>query len=328
MRAAALLLAWAAASAGTPAALGSTSGCDAPANAAGCACGWGRDETGPDTFRGLAHPPDFTPAEVLATGLPAAVLKAADQSASACELVCCQAKLITDAPAAEQAPPQTGPCGTWQFLAPPAGTGCWVGLDPIKRPLPKAPTAGEVWVGGAINQGAGSDWGLAVIITLLVSAVLYLGGGLAFNVKSKGMAPGLGALPHRERWTELGGLVIIRTFLHFSTRKMLNFIPGCCNFNRNFRNDCLDRWWTGRCSPARSRSRSSRAGRCQRRARIAAVRKRAWCRRMQTRVRATGQRKRWPLRLHQPPPPPPPLLPQSPPPPLLTTLRAATTTIS
>jgi hypothetical protein len=186
----------------------SIGGCDAPKNAAGCACNWGRDETGPDTFRGLSHPPDYTSAEIAATGLDPAVLKAADSSAAACELVCCQAKAITDSPAAEQAPAQTGPCGTWQFLAPPTGTGCWLGLDPVKRPLPKAPTAGAIWAGGAINQGPGSDWGIALIATLFVATVVYVSGGVAYNVKSKGMAPGLGALPHRDRWVELGGYVV------------------------------------------------------------------------------------------------------------------------
>ncbi len=183
-------------------------GCDAPHNAAGCACSWGRDETGPSTFRGLSHPPDYTPAEIAATGLQPAVIKAADSSAAACELVCCSAKVITDAPAAEQAPAQTGPCGTWQFLAPPAGTGCWLGLDPITRPLPKTPTAGQVWVGGAINQGSESNWGLAFIIALLVVSAVYVGGGLGYNIKTQGMPLGPQALPHRERWVELGGLVV------------------------------------------------------------------------------------------------------------------------
>lgn len=183
-------------------------GCDAPHNPAGCDCSWGRDETGPSTFRGLSHPPEYTPAQIVATGLEPAVLKAADSSAAACELVCCSAKAITDAPAAEQAPAQTGPCGTWQFLAPPAGTGCWLGLDPIKRPLPKTPTAGEVWVGGAINQGPESNWGLAFIIALLVGSALYVGGGLVYNIKTQGMSPGPQAMPHRERWVELGGLVV------------------------------------------------------------------------------------------------------------------------
>ena len=159
------------------------------------------------TFRGLSHPPDYSPAEIQATGLPEALLKAADSSASACEAVCCGAKAITDAPAAEQAPAQTGPCGTWQFLAPPTGTGCWLGLDPVKRPLPSVASTGQVWIGGSGNEGPASDWGWGLITTLLVCGVVYAAGGVTYSVKAKGMAPGLGALPHREQWQALAGLV-------------------------------------------------------------------------------------------------------------------------
>ena len=64
-----------------------------------------------------------------------------------------------------------------------------------------------MWIGGSGNEGPASDWGWALVITLLVCGVVYAGGGVAYSVKAKGMAPGLGALPHREQWIALAGLV-------------------------------------------------------------------------------------------------------------------------
>ena len=116
-----------------------------------CSCEWAADDTDKTTFGGLSHPGDFSAAEIAATGLPEAIIKSADASPQACERVCCEALLITDAPAAAQAPAQTGPCATWQHGGGTGAAGCWLGLDNTKRkpPLPVVPEAsGGVWTGG------------------------------------------------------------------------------------------------------------------------------------------------------------------------------------
>ena len=61
----------------------------------------------------------------------------------------------------------------------------------------------EVW-----RVECGSDWGWGVLLSLLICTTLYVGGGAAYAIKAKGVAPGLEALPHREFWTEASGLVI------------------------------------------------------------------------------------------------------------------------
>ncbi len=78
-----------------------------------CRCEWVADDTDATTLAGLSHPGDYSAEAIDATGLPEAVVKAADTSPQACERVCCEAVVITDAPAAAQGAPQTGPCGVW-----------------------------------------------------------------------------------------------------------------------------------------------------------------------------------------------------------------------
>ena len=62
-----------------------------------CSCEWAADDTDSTTLAGLSHPGDFTAAQIAATGLAEAVIKSADTSPQACERVCCEALLITDA---------------------------------------------------------------------------------------------------------------------------------------------------------------------------------------------------------------------------------------
>ena len=138
-------------------------------------------------------------------GLTEAELKGADLSAAACEQVCCKAKAISDDVA-------TGKCGVWQWLdlkTSPAG-GCWLGLEPSTRQPPYAENArsGEKWVGASGNLGPSSNWGWALILTLLIGGSVYVLGGIAHAVKVKGEPAGLGALPHQQFWTELAGLVV------------------------------------------------------------------------------------------------------------------------
>ena len=117
-----------------------------------CSCEWAADNTDSTTLAGLSHPGDYSAAQIAATGLQEAVIKGADANPQACERVCCEALLITDAPAAAQAPAQTGPCGVWQHGGGTGASGCWLGLDNTKRkpPLPEVPErSGNVWTGGA-----------------------------------------------------------------------------------------------------------------------------------------------------------------------------------
>jgi hypothetical protein len=53
----------------------------------------------------------------------------------------------------------------------------------------------------------GSHWGWFLIGFLALGAAGYVGGGVAYNVKVKGAAPGPGALPHPGFWRELRALV-------------------------------------------------------------------------------------------------------------------------
>eukprot|EP01045_Picozoa_sp_COSAG04_P029687 COSAG04_NODE_4942_length_1813_cov_3.041318_1_plen_417_part_00 len=117
-----------------------------------CSCEWAADNTDSTTLAGLSHPGDYSAAQIAATGLQEAVIKGADANPQACERVCCEALLITDAPAAAQAPAQTGPCGVWQHGGGTGASGCWLGLDNTKRkpPLPEVPErSGSIWTGGA-----------------------------------------------------------------------------------------------------------------------------------------------------------------------------------
>jgi hypothetical protein len=50
-------------------------------------------------------------------------------------------------------------------------------------------------------------WGWPIVIVLLVASTLYVGGGLVYNVRAKGMAPGPEALPHLDFWHEVRALV-------------------------------------------------------------------------------------------------------------------------
>jgi len=179
--------------------------------AAGCYCAWAKDQTDHSTFAGLCKPSRFGAAEIAATGLPAAVVKGANDSPQACERVCCQARLITDAPAAAQAPAQSGPCGMWQWTeGSGTGDGCWLGLDNTKRtpPLPQVGTGSETWVGGSGNLGKSTtNWGWTLILLLGAAAGCYVGGGVQLGRRGGSMG-GIAAHPHYRRWLELSGMAV------------------------------------------------------------------------------------------------------------------------
>lgn len=69
--------------------------------------------------------------------------------------------------------------------------------------------AGDHWClhleGVSYSTGA---WGLSLIITFLIVAVLYVGGGVGYAVRVQGAAPGLSAHPHTELWQQVQGLVV------------------------------------------------------------------------------------------------------------------------
>jgi hypothetical protein len=186
--------------------------CAAPDNAAGCGCGWKKDETGDMSFIGLQSPSALTMITPALTGLTAAELKAADDSPAACEAVCCKAKAIHDGV-------KTGPCGVWQWFtkAPPANEGCWLGVDPATRspPYGSNPRPGERWVGAQGNLGPQSEWGFVLLLTAAIASVGYLGGGTLYNVRVHGKAANAEALPHPEFWNQLSGLVLDGVRLHF-----------------------------------------------------------------------------------------------------------------
>jgi|EP01046_Picozoa_sp_COSAG06_P000027 hypothetical protein len=200
-----------------------------------CMCEWSADDTDSTTLAGLSHPGDYSAAQIAATGLSEAAIKSADASPQACERVCCGALLITDAPAAAQAPAQTGPCDVWQHGGGTGAAGCWLGLDNTKRkpPLPEVPeTSGGVWTGGTGKrclrniadpaapaptsvpagpdvqlQLCSSSWGLYVLAMAAVGGGLYLGVGVAIGFR-RGGGTRATAHPHFMLWQQLYGLVL------------------------------------------------------------------------------------------------------------------------
>eukprot|EP01050_Picozoa_sp_SAG11_P028509 SAG11_NODE_7645_length_1116_cov_1.149459_1_plen_233_part_10 len=177
----------------SPTAHAPITGCLPPDNARGCSCDWAEDATNSATFQGLSHPGDWTPAEIAASGLPEQVVKGADASPQACELVCCQALLITDAPAAAYAPAQTAPCGIWQHGGGTGAAGCWLGVDNTKRrpPLPlvdRTPGKG-LWVGGTGRRAKSARWGWPFLALTLLGATVYVGGGVAARLRQSARIP-------------------------------------------------------------------------------------------------------------------------------------------
>jgi hypothetical protein len=174
-----------------------------------CACDWAKDATNTATFSGLSHPADWTSAEIAATGLTEQVVKAADSSTQACELVCCKALLITDAPAAAQAPAQTGPCDIWQHGGGTGAAGCWLGIDNSKRrpPLPIVQGQTAIWAGGT-GRLANSNWGWSFLAVACLGAGIYVGGGVVAGGRVAGQVRGVQAHPHYSAWLQIYGMVI------------------------------------------------------------------------------------------------------------------------
>eukprot|EP01051_Picozoa_sp_SAG22_P009978 SAG22_NODE_869_length_6749_cov_3.048120_9_plen_328_part_00 len=194
----------------SPVAHAPITGCIPPDNDRGCACDWEKDATNSATFAGLSHPGSWSPAEIAASGLPVHVVKAADSTPQACELVCCEALLITDAPAAAQAPAQTAACDIWQHGGGTGAAGCWLGIDNTKRrpPLPIVDQGTGRWTGGTGRRSKGSTWGWGFLTAILLFVGAYVGGGLAMGVRKTGHAHGLRAHPHYARWLQTYGMVI------------------------------------------------------------------------------------------------------------------------
>lgn len=193
-----------------------------------CSCEWVADDTDQTTLAGLSHPGSYSAAAIAATGLPETVIKAADTSPQACERVCCEALVITDAPAAPQAPAQTGPCDVWQHGGGTGAAGCWLGLDNKLRkpPLPEVPDKSTTWTGGAgkrcrlgTTAGSGqaapapgahlcsSNWGIHVLVLATLAGAVYLGTGVALGYQ-QGRGLRTTAHPHFALWQQLHGLVL------------------------------------------------------------------------------------------------------------------------
>lgn len=206
-----LLLVVCVATSASPTAHAPITGCVPPDNERGCACDWDKDATNSATFAGLSHPGAWTPAEIAASGLPEPVIKAADSDPKACELVCCQALLITDAPAAAQAPAQTAPCDIWQHGGGTGAGGCWLGIDNTKRqpPLPIVTRGSGHWTGGTGRLAKSSNWGWSFLAIVFLGAGVYVGGGVAVGVRpAAGRARTLPAHPHYSGWLQIYGMAI------------------------------------------------------------------------------------------------------------------------
>ena len=81
-------------------------------------------------------------------------------------------------------------------------------------------TCGGGWHNTVMRIECGSNWGWSVIITLMVCSALYLGGGVAYAHKTQGVPIGPEALPHREFWSAVLGLVRDgATFSHAKLRE-------------------------------------------------------------------------------------------------------------
>ena len=87
----------------------------------------------------------------------------------------------------------------------------------------------------ACCQPPASTWGLSLLLFLFIGGTLYAGGGLAYNVKSKGAPVAKESLPQYELWIALYGLTldgcaftttrIMRSKAAHLTRKLLRLPP-------------------------------------------------------------------------------------------------------
>lgn len=64
----------------------------------------------------------------------------------------------------------------------------------------------QVWV-GEVQFFEVSNWGWYLVGALLAATASYVGCGYIYNTRSKGMAHGAAALPHRHFWLDVAGLV-------------------------------------------------------------------------------------------------------------------------
>jgi hypothetical protein len=140
-----------------------------------------------------------TAAEVQSTGLTAAQQKAAQTSVAGCEFACCHALSISGV----GDPPIAGRCGIWQWHK---EQGCWLALDQTLHKLPSRETPDDQWIGASGNLGEPAKWGWPLIIVLLCCSLVYVVGGVGYNVKMKQLPP-IDAFPQLTQWKQLGGLV-------------------------------------------------------------------------------------------------------------------------
>ena len=54
----------------------------------------------------------------------------------------------------------------------------------------------------------GNNWGLPIILILLIGGIVYVSGGIAYNHKTKGTPLGKEALPNQDFWANMSALVV------------------------------------------------------------------------------------------------------------------------
>ena len=88
----------------------------------------------------------------------------------------------------------------------PLGSEVEVGSDGTLTLVPKVPDSWELRLDGT-TLPLHNGWGWTLVLVIAIGGALYVGGGVLHNHKVKQLPLGAAALPHREQWLALRGLV-------------------------------------------------------------------------------------------------------------------------